>query len=344
MGGITYKIASFNMYKFNFRSDGEIRKDYTTIGKILSDFDIVALQEVLSESALKRLNVELNRYSRSGDRWDCRWAQPRVKTAVQKKERAVLQELSGHSNRTKGFSNSYQEAEGYAFLWKTNRFTLAKKRNGEVREPRIVNQYRTLGFEPLARPPLLGCFNPVAAGHARPLEIRLVNTHITFGSVGDRKREFQILAEIYKKIETDNQHSPAISSYTIMLGDYNLNLKRANTKYPFLCEPLGGEYIEVYEMREQLKDERVSNPETVCTLVTVQDQLSTIKKNDSPKPVTEYMANNYDHFTINKKYIDNMQYRGSSIMNTVSRYCDDDISRHRKEISDHVPIQMEFKV
>lgn len=45
---MAYRIGSFNMFKFSFRSDNEIRKDIKLIARIIYEqqFEIIALQEV----------------------------------------------------------------------------------------------------------------------------------------------------------------------------------------------------------------------------------------------------------------------------------------------------------
>lgn len=75
MGGERYRIASFNMYQFNLRSDASIKKDLALIAKIIqkNSFDIVAMQEVLTPEVIKLLLRHL-------PGWNYRWAQPRYMT------------------------------------------------------------------------------------------------------------------------------------------------------------------------------------------------------------------------------------------------------------------------
>ena len=67
---MAYKIGSFNMFKFSFQSDSEIRKDFTKLSRIIRDnrFDIIALQEVFSPNALARLLDYLGRFEWNGDK------------------------------------------------------------------------------------------------------------------------------------------------------------------------------------------------------------------------------------------------------------------------------------
>ena len=57
---MAFRIGSFNMFKFSFRSDNEIRKDIKLIARIIYEqqFDIIALQEVFSKNAMDLLLKE----------------------------------------------------------------------------------------------------------------------------------------------------------------------------------------------------------------------------------------------------------------------------------------------
>ena len=85
---MAYKIGSFNMFKFSFQSNNEIRKDMNILSRIIQDnkFDIIALQEVFSPNALDTLLGYLGRYE-----WDGVWDSPRSFSSI--------------------------AAEGYGFIW-----------------------------------------------------------------------------------------------------------------------------------------------------------------------------------------------------------------------------------
>ena len=53
----SYTIGSFNMYKMDFKSNEETRKKFDQIAEIIraEQFDVIGLQEVMSEMAVKRL-------------------------------------------------------------------------------------------------------------------------------------------------------------------------------------------------------------------------------------------------------------------------------------------------
>lgn len=329
-----YKIGSFNMYKFSFRADKEISKDIATIAEIINSegFDIVALQEVLSPNTLTLLKNKL------GSKWRYRWEQPKIGV---------------------GYSGSEQEAEGYAFLWNSETMELSwtdkmvseggvSRLEKHVAEPHIYNQYRIdrrRGEEELARNPYYGRFKPVHGF----CEIRLINTHFYFGdntalNKSKRKREFDILTKVIYHNISDRRYGNNLPAYTIILGDYNLNLNRPWTKGPYLQENV---ILDDAGIRKHI--------------ITVQDQLTTlkaVKKDESTAPSeagftlqedaasmqpNRGYANNYDHFTYDADRFSGTRVKARRI-DTVRKYEDDDFDKHRKEISDHVPVVLSLNL
>ena len=311
---LSIKIGSFNLYKFHaYQSDDEIRKDLITLTRIISDeqFDIIAFQEIFSESALSRILTGLGR------NWDGRWAKPN--------------------------SHSVQLSEGYAFIWEKNKFKLSESLTSSGRRtysPRIYNQYRInkiAGQQELTRNPFFARFESVNGF----FEIRLINAHIMFSKsafmsetdnlpndVVMRKNELDILIKnIYVK-ESDQAYGTNRPAYTVLLGDYNLNLNREWTKSPYLEE------VVIIQDGNGIKKIR-----------NIQDQLTTLKNkslNNPDEPVREF-ANNYDHFTYDENRFSDVGVRTARI-NSVEKYCQDDFEKHRKEISDHVPIKLELTI
>jgi len=312
---MSYKIGSMNMYKFQAnRSDKEISKDIDLIAEIIytEKFDIVAMQEIYSDKAM---NMVLRRL---GGNWEGRWATPNSKSAL--------------------------AAEGYAFIWNKRRIELAESlttTGKKVFEPRIYEQYkvdRGKGQQELLRNPFYGRFKPKNAF----MEIRLINTHIVFsankadrdedeeavplGSTAMRKQEFDVLVNsIYAK-EEDKIYGTNMPAYTILVGDYNLNLNRG-CKGPYVDE-----VVEIYDNS------------AVKRIRTVQDELTTLKqksRSNPDEPVTEF-ANNYDHFSYDEVRFQGVDVKSGRV-NTVSKYCGNDFDKHRKIISDHVPVNMEIK-
>ena len=311
---LSYRIGSFNLYKFSFQSNKEIAKDFNMIAQIIrkEKFDIIALQEVLNENAVKRLLSEL------GSNWDYRWASPEK-------------------------SRTAQQAEGYAFIWNRNTMELSwtNKKVSEYSdvtmkyyaEPHIYNQYRidrNAGQKALARNPFYGRFRPKNSF----CELRLINTHIRFSADAEteqtaakmRNNELDILLRVLYHNISMKRYGNNLPAYTILLGDYNLNLKRKWTKSPYI------EYETVIVDERQIR--------------TVQDQLTSLKQsvdeNYSAEENRGY-ANNYDHFSY-----DENRFKGTYVktkkIDTVRKYCHDDFAAHRKTISDHVPISLSLNL
>lgn len=309
-----YRIGSFNMYKYQaYRSDDEIKKNIDTIANIIVSeaFDIVALQEIFSKVAMQNLLYRL------GPNWAGRWDSPQAATA--------------------------QAAEGYAFLWNTKRIELASSQivsGKRIYEPRIYNQYRIdrgANQRELIRNPYFARFHPIHTF----FEIRLINIHILYSGsksetdeisslsdVAMRKKEFEILAQnIYGK-ESDKRYGNNMPAYTILLGDYNLNLNRTWTKGPY-----------VYEIIE-ISDERA-----IKRIRTIQDQLTTLKnksKSNPNEPIREY-ANNYDHFSYDENRFQGVSMNSERV-DSVNHYLQGDFDRHKREVSDHVPIALNFNI
>ena len=206
---MAYKIGSFNMFKFSFQSDSEIRKDFTVLSRIIRDnkFDIIALQEVFSPNALGRLLDYLGRFE-----WDGVWDSPTSFSSI--------------------------AAEGYGFIWNKRRMRLAVTTLPDGTEktfrPHIYNQYRVdrrLGQSQLIRNPYYARFEPLDGSFC---EIRLINTHIMFskgnsaynlldlGAIVMRKREFDVLTQALYNTIADKRYGNNRPAYTIILGDYNL--------------------------------------------------------------------------------------------------------------------------
>jgi len=316
---MAYKIGSFNMFKFSFQSDSEIKKDFTILSRIIRDnrFDIIALQEVFSPNALGRLLDYLGRFE-----WGGVWDSPTSFSSI--------------------------AAEGYGFIWNKKRMRLAVTTLPDGTEktfrPHIYNQYRVdrrLGQTQMIRNPYYARFEPLDGSFC---EIRLINTHIMFskssssrgltshliniGAVAMRKHEFDILTQALYNSIADKRYGNNRPAYTIILGDYNLNLRSSDTAGAFLNE------IVILEDRGHIK-----------RLITVQDNLTTLKaeKAEKQEPGFSFWANNYDHFTYDMDRFSSVSAVSGRI-NTVKDYCNNDYELHRKTVSDHVPIALKLNL
>ena len=266
----TYILGSFNMYKFSRQSGSETKKSYETIARIIQDskFDLIAMQEVFNKEAVRELTGKLNCIS---GEWDFSWAEPKK-------------------------TRNKQAREGYAFVWNKNRLdkVRTKMADGSFRvfEPRIVNQYgksiiRT-GKKELIRNPYFGRFAPKnARGESYGFELRVINSHIMYSmtvedsemyslsDVSMRKNEYALLSQvilpkiqqkIYGLEEEDNNGVKShVNAYTILMGDYNLNIRNGKNPYPYIPDksylsngyiiyvPKGGNVVTVQEEKTTFK-------------------------------------------------------------------------------------------
>lgn len=287
---MSIKIMSFNMRDFSSRGD----RDLQTIAKIITDqkYNIVAMQEVLDEKVIIDLVSILNHL---GGKW--------------------------RSSADKPLQTNKRKEEHYAFLWNETKVTLARKEeiiNGnrvstEV-APRIIDDYREPDATALARDPLFGRFWPKGDDYS---EIRLINVHIKSPQyyIADRNREFIILSnKIYHKYCCNEPGTRSI--YTIMLGDYNLNLNRQWVTGHNL-------WNEVYEINDNGK---------IQIIKTVQDKKTTFGKDSVD------FANNFDHFSYDEK-LDDVVYK-VAVNDTVKNYMNGSFEDHFNKISNHIPIEI----
>ena len=326
---MSYKLGSFNICNFNDprRSKKQFETDINLIARIIRNegFDIVALQEVLAEEVLRDYLIPT--LNRGNIKWDYRWEKPKK-------------------------SDPY-EAEGYAFIWNTrtmelsysNWFEYANGTSALVKrkvEPHIYDKYRidtSRGEFQLARNPYYGRFKPVRGF----CELRLINTHIRSGKdsedhywdedeikeVAQRVNEIKILNSVIYHTLSNRRYGNNMPAYTILLGDYNLNLKSSGCGYPlYPSDQMGVIVIDDKGTKQYIK--------------TVQDEPTSLKKpkkNDRNRHNAYGYANNFDHFSYDEKRFDGVGKKVKRI-DTVSKYCNNDFQKHLDVVSDHVPIAM----
>ena len=323
-GDMEYKIGSFNMKNFGANS----QKDLEKISEIIveEEFDIVALQEILSEGkGIKRMLEQCVKYQLYN--WDYCCASPRESIDPEKITDMIV--------------NDTRE-ECYAYLWNKKKFKLVEfKKIGKSRifEPRIINSMGndvSVDCTYFARTPYYIRLQPLYGGF---FELRLINIHIYYGdstlsSVTKRKIEYDTLVkDIYPEISRKRYGQNRVA-YTIAMGDYNLNIFSPNvqtqTKNAYLSE------VHTYSEGKQM-----------IQILTVQDQLTTLKdpRNEESGFDSSDMgyANNYDHFTYSPEL---SQFRKVSYetVDAVNKYCDGDFTYYRKNISDHLPIVMTIEI
>ena len=311
------KIASLNTCNL---SNGN--KDVAQMARYLRYCDIIALQEVIAPDMVNAAShVGASQKSLIGNLGP-QWRGDKINLEIKKEPYPFL----GKDNRN----------EGYAFLWNSKNVELMNNGRKEIL-PYQYSRYKTWEEKiPLRREPGYGRFRL----KRRPVEIRIINIHIIskkpsqdkllpgvdLGGLREmRLREFDIIAgQIYKNVNDEHKNPDFDDVYTIIVGDYNLNLEGYGD-YPTLpavrCynkqgKPCG---FDVNQMHSAMK--------------TIQRSPTTIKDDCSG------FANNFDHCT----YLDDPKY------NQAIKHCDrmpvisekdpvERIRQYKEKISDHLPI------
>ncbi len=314
---MSYKIGSFNLKNFNEGAlCGKHSRDMATIARIIKreGFDVVALQEILSEGKAFTLHPEGVKTSFLGElgaHWKFKWA------------------------KADGDGSSDQRAEGYAFLWNTEKLDLAEtetQKGFRISHPRMLNIKTS---KPLSRKPYYARFVPKDGARA---ELRLICIHNYFGSDAkadklQREEELKLLlTEVYPQI-ADKVYGNNMPHYTVLLGDYNLCLKRPWKTYqdgPFLSTDSNDIII-----AERWDGKRIKTVQHELTSLKVPKEGETFEEDDK---IRGY-AHDYDHFSYEIE-----QFEGTSIrarrIDAVRKYYKDDFKKYREQVSDHVPIIM----
>ena len=312
-----FRFASFNMK--NMGETAKTQRDFDTVANIIRNehFDVVAFQEILSEG--KSLEYWVRK---TLPRWELRWAEPGE---------------SSDPSKTKD-----KRGEGYAFIWNTRRLTLASSvtiKGNRIFEPRIVNEDIRYKASLFARTPYYARFVPVNGGF---FEFRLVNVHLHFGDntkseIEKRKEEFDFLVQnVYPALSLERRYGNNRTAYTIVMGDYNLNLRKDRGEAEKRINP--NTYIDALE---QVKKQIIA---------TVQDELTTLKSNYTDEPTQDDnpsrgYSQNYDHFSFDTQVFesDGIRYRARRI-DAVRKYYNDQFDSYRVNISDHLPICLELTI
>ena len=310
---MAYRIGSFNCLNFGLG----VEKDVKLIAEIIhkEKFDIIALQEIKGKAALNRILSELRRYS-------FHWV-------------GVADD---------GYVNDY------AFIWNKRRVDIVKTTvNGKERSftPHIYKQYkidRKAGQTDIVREPFYARFEPNEPGVPK-FEMRILNTHIRYsksknnkedlllpGEIAMRRNEFDVLTKaIYTRV-ADKQYGSQDGgnrvAYTILLGDYNLNLPNSRASSPYLVEEI-----------------TIQEPQRTRRIVTTQKELTTLKKPtkepQNPLLPQQIYVSNYDHFTYDQNRFSGISAQCGRI-DTVNNYCNGDYEEHIKKVSDHVPVVLDI--
>lgn len=300
-----YRIGSFNVRNLNYPGSKDSKRAFDTIAAIIKEnFDVVALQEVLSDKVWDQLKMHL------GGNWQFAWERP---------------------PQYFGESKADARGEGYAYIWNTKKLDLIEiEVDGYTRKflPRIWKQYRAQG-QKLIREPYYARFTPQGKNGGCFCEIRLINTHIVYGEDSKagkyvRYSEFlKVVRNIYENI-ANKRYGDRMPAYVVVLGDYNLSLKTLQ---------LMDVKVEVGDSTSERREERV---------ITVQDKLTTLNhKEQQDGTYTSDFVNDYDHFTFMEKYQSIMHIEIECV--DVKKYCSN-LAKYWETVSDHIPIKMSINL
>ena len=314
------RVASLNMRNFN-----SFNKDIIQVAKIFRDCacDVIALQEVLNQDGAKlSTNIGgLDSLRRMiGPYWDA--------------FRVPINERFGKDNP---YLKRDNRGEGYAFLWNTQRIELLKNRDGQEIFPCQFMDYRPgVKLNCLRRDPGYGRFRIKNT----KTEIRVINVHIisempskeNFNSkipikdVEDlRRKEFDVIAgKIYKNIN-HNRDINFNSVYTIIIGDYNLNLEGYGEDKASIQE------VRCYDMFGNQSDWGLTE------IKTIQTDRTTIKGDFSG------FKNNYDHCSYINDRKHSLAIRGCNRnINLDESDSAEKIKEYYNYVSDHLPIVVDI--
>lgn len=215
--------------------------------------------------------------------------------------------------------------ETYAYLWNKKKFKIIEfSEAGKKREfeSRIIKK-DDAGVDPsvFVRPPFYIRLQPLFGGF---YELRLLNIHIIHGEgsteIDKRIKEFEYLTEtVYPEIST-RKYGQFRQPYTIVMGDYNLNI---------YCPRVITEEKHA-NLTQEVRTEYLSQEGQKINVLTVQNQLTTLKESNG-------YSNNYDHFSYSSE---SSPFRRVScrVIDAVQKYCGNDFNYYREKISDHLPI------
>lgn len=314
------RVASLNMKNFN-----STNKDIAFVAKVLRECrsDIIVLQEVLdqgvAEVSFNSSGLGLLRRT-IGTHWDA--------TRVSIKERI---------EDDYPYLKSDKRGEGYAFLWNTQRIELLQDKNDQDILPSLFADYKPgdkLNW--LRRDPGYGRFKIKNT----KVEIRVINVHLISEVPSNenfiskipikdkaelRISEFDVVAgKIYKRIHHKRDLN-FNSVYTIIIGDYNLNLEGYGEDLPSIQE------VRCYDIFGNHCDWGFTK------MKTVQTDRTTIKGDYSG------FKNNFDHCS----FIEDLKH--SHAIRKCNRHIkldesdpEEKIKEYYEKVSDHMPIVVEI--
>jgi endonuclease/exonuclease/phosphatase family metal-dependent hydrolase len=288
----------------NKASDGEkLKRDFDKIAEIIAkeDFDIVGLQELNSESALKHLNMILNRnYKNRTHNYECVFGD--------------------------GMPTHSSDPERYGFIWNAEKFRLLHVKRGTN-----PGYYTNAGGLDVIRPPYYGRFTARGMLGGSNFELRLINIHIRDANKkNDRIKEFDILVKQvlpricdHQDITEDGEIMP---SYTFLLGDYNLCLNQGAV---WKIEPIT---MTSYTGRQR-RFETVQKEKTSLRQVGDQKCIEDCYSQD-------YDHFTYEDELLLKLKLKSERVEALSEYFAVEKDASQKLKSYREKVSDHVPIKL----
>ena len=336
-----YKIGSFNLRNIGLTALGnKSERDLKKIAEIIrkEKFDVVALQEILSEGkaftspdfAKRSIMMEL------GPDWDFQWANAETALADTRNE-------------------------GYAFVWNTRRLRLAttimQDNSERVFYPRICR----LDKVDMQRRPYYARFTPSGTPEGGPwVEFRLLCIHTYFGKDTKMDRAIRqhelvvLMTDIFPQI-ADRVYRSNMPHYTLLMGDYNVELwrpwKEEARKQENAIRRLQGKYPIPKPATLIANEEDIieSTKWGKRKIKTVQHEFTTLKAVDNANDpnATELesrgYAHDYDHFSYEESQFEGVKMKARRV-DAVRKYCGDDFEKYLKTVSDHIPVMMEIEL
>lgn len=335
-----YKIGSFNLRNLGLSAMGnKNERDLKKIAEIIKKekFDVVALQEVLSEGkaftspdyAKKSVLMEL------GNDWDFQWANAETQLADTRNE-------------------------GYAFVWNTRRLRLAtvSLTDGSTRTfyPRICR----LNRDYMQRRPFYARLTPADTPDGGPwVEFRLLCIHTFYGNDTKldrviRQQELDVLMkDIYPQISDRRygEYGNGMPSYTLIMGDYNVELWRSwkdEARKKINAERrLQGKapYPKPASLIADENDVIETTKWGQRKVKTVQHEFTTLRTSSDESDSVEARgyAHDYDHFSYEESQFEGVKMNVKRV-DAVRKYCGDDFDKYLKTVSDHIPVLMEIEL
>lgn len=357
---MSYRIGSFNLHNLGKTALGAKNpRDLKAIAKIIREekYDVVALQEILSEGAAfvspdyaKRCIL----YELGGeDQWGFEYLDSTTNSSL----------ISAQPFESE--QRYDPRGECYAFIWnkKTLRLCTTKVLTpyGEVTRtfyPRMCSVSKS----GMIRKPFYGRFTAAGTNVGSNFELRLICVHTYYGktdSLDDRKRRQHeldvLLKEIYPQI-CDRRYGDSLNAYTVLLGDYNAEVWTYESQkwQEELKRIRGGK--KPYRMITDGEGNVLSTYSGVRIIKTIQTELTTLKTKIDELGTEQFdtagYSCNYDHFSYEPDKFKGVKLQAHRVTAAVDKHCklgssdpyQSNYEKYYKTVSDHIPITLEINL